>query len=146
MALANVLSYFRQNKGVNLGHNIMLSSLSLTSSETINTFPIIVPEDGYLESVQIVCAGTLEADDSRYFTLKVLNKSLSDLEMSANIDANTTKLTGGSGITSWITRDVILSSAKSNLEVRKSQCLAFQTIRSGSTIQVDGVSVLFKFQ
>lgn len=99
----------------------------------------VVPKSGILTGVDFVGEDTLAANDTNYVTFAVTNKSkggAASIAMLAATDANTTKSTGGSAITTNTTRALTLNGTAANLRVLKGDVIRITATTAGTLANV----------
>ena len=72
---------------------------------------IITPFAATISSVRVAFKDALTANDTNYVTFRLINKTTADSDVIAATDANTTKATGGTGITAYTTKTLTLATA-----------------------------------
>lgn len=96
---------------------------------------VYVPRAGRLVSARIIAEDGLTADDTNYVTFAIANKLASgsgSTAMLAATDANTTKATGGTGITAVVGRSLTVNGTAANLRVAAGDVLAVTSTATGT--------------
>ena len=87
-----------------------------------------------IKRVGIITATTLATSDTNYYTFQIINKGQSGSGTATILDTtgsvNTTKATGGSGLTGYVTRFFALNSA--NVTVNKDDVLTIVGTKTAS--------------
>ena len=126
------------------GVQLQLGGVSATSA-----WAIISPSHaGTLASATITAKATLSASDTDYWTFTMVNKGpggSGTTAMLAETDANTTKVTGGSGITAFVARSLSLHASPANLAHAAGDVLVFTATKSGSAAAIDGAAIQLNF-
>lgn len=97
-------------------------TLSATGAEKI----AVPPHAGKLIGVQLYVDTTVAANDATYWTASMVNKGPTGAGATAMLaasDANTTKATGGSGLTNYVGRSLTLHGTLANLDVAAGDAL-----------------------
>lgn len=108
--------------------NINLGTLSATG-EAIIIAPGVA---GSISAAQFVVKTTVAADDTNYWTFRLINKGNADADMILATDANTTKLTGGAALTGYTARSLGLHATPANLVIAASTVLFFTATKTAS--------------
>jgi len=96
---------------------------------------IIAPVSGTVSSILFACSSALAADDTNYITFSALNMGLDGLGIFTLLDltdANTTKATGGSAISSDTVRTLTLSPLPTDLAVVVGDRIRFRAAATGT--------------
>jgi hypothetical protein len=129
-----------------------------TSSADINKTPVAntavataifrVPRGGYLVSAEIVGEDALAANDTNYLTFALTNKlgaGSGTTAMLAATDANTTKATGGTGITALVPLAHTVNATAANLRVADGDVLVYTATATQTPGAVDAPRVRLVF-
>jgi hypothetical protein len=108
-----------------------------------------VTRSAKLIGVAIFAEDTLASNNTNYVTFTLTNKvgGTQSVVMLAATDANTTKATGGSALTAYVTRTLTLSSTTLDLAVNAGDVLLFEVTTTGTLANVvDTFSVRLQFE
>jgi hypothetical protein len=101
-----------------------------------------------LSKLAIAVNTTIAANDTNYWTVAATNKTSSGsgtTAMLAASDANTTKATGGSGITAYIQRALSLTGTSANLDTAAGDIIEVSFTKTASASNLVGLTVLGEF-
>jgi hypothetical protein len=107
----------------------------LVTTGSVTTGSVAVPRGGVLVSAAIVAKDALAANDTNYLTFALTNKLASgsgSTAMLAATAANTTQLTGGTGITAVVGRSLTVHGTAANLRVAEGDVLQFTSTVTGT--------------
>lgn len=117
----------------------LFGSTTWTNTIVVTTAAVIqaeyvVPRHGTLVSATIIGADALTAHDTNYLTFALVNKGTGagTTAMLAATDANTTKATGGTGLTAVSGRALTVNATAANLRVNRGDILLFTATVSGT--------------
>lgn len=130
----NWMTAINEDAGSGLRHIVSINITQIPTTGVSNTVTM-VPEDGYLHSVDLNFNGTLVANDTNYVTFALENRGQNGsgtVQMLATTDLNTTKLTGGSGIVQFARKTLTISSTISNLAVKAGDGLRLYVTVTGT--------------
>lgn len=121
-----------------------------TIATTSNTDVLVsAPCDGVLESADFASVSALTANDTNYVTFSITNLGQAgsgSTAMLAATDTNTTKATGGTGLTANSRRSLSLSATAGNTKVNKGDVLRVRYAASGTLAgAVSGATTLLRF-
>jgi len=136
----------------------MLSTAAATKETTIQlgtisattTIRAICPAvAGVLTKASIAVGTTIAADDTDYWTIGIVNKgpagSGTTAMADAADDANSTKATGGSGITGNVKRNLTLHGTPANLVTAAEDVLEITLTKAGSAADLVGATLRLDF-
>ncbi len=113
--------------------NMNLGTISATTS------PLriigVVPKNATITGINVLVATTITANDTNYWTFAITNKAgngSGSTALLASSDSNTTKATGGIGITAFDTTALSLTSTSADLNVSAGDCLVLTATKSAS--------------
>jgi hypothetical protein len=108
----------------------------------------IVPRNVKVEAIKVVGTATLAADDTNYVTWTVTNLGTAGSGSTALLstaDTNTTKLTGGSALTTLVPRSLVLTSTDASLKLTEGEVVRVRAAATGTLANtVTGYNVFFK--
>lgn len=112
-----------------------------TISATTELPPIVMPPAaGTITAVRLAVKTTVAQSDTNYWTFSGVNKGPAGSGSTALLlatDANTTKTTGGSGLTNYVARSLGLTATAANLDFAASDCLVFTATKTASAANLD---------
>lgn len=120
---------------------------SIATTSTTDTYCQVF-KSGRVVSIKFSSLAALTAHDSNYITWTVTNlgqAGAGTTVMLSTSDLNTTKLTGGLGITATANKELVLSSTATNLDVVEGDVLRFRATATGTlagAVTVPSYSVL----
>jgi hypothetical protein len=104
------------------------AAVGTVNATTTVTKKLIAPCAGSITGLAIAVNTTVATSDVNYWTVSAVNKGASGAGSTALLlatDANTTKTTGGSGLTNYVTRYLSLHGTPANLVVAKGDVIIF---------------------
>lgn len=113
---------------------IQVVSASIATTGNTDNY-LIVPETGTLDSVDFSSLAALAAHDSNYVTFSITNLGQAgggSTAMLAATDANTTKATGGTGLSANTKRTLTLHGTAANLAVVAGDRLLIRAAATGT--------------
>lgn len=113
---------------------IQVVSASIATTGNTDNY-VIVPETGTLDSVDFSSLAALTANDSNYITFSITNlgqAGAGSTAMLAATDANTTKSTGGTGLSANTKRSLTLHGTAANLAVTAGDRLLIRAAATGT--------------
>ena len=99
------------------GLKSLQTSTLVETTAAAYTAVFIAPATGSVPSIQFVGGANLATSDTNYIAFTVNNVTNSNAPLLAASDANTTKATGGSGLTQGTVRQLTMNATPSNLNV-----------------------------
>lgn len=126
------------------GRQIVAGTISATGD-------ILVACPSYAATVSriaLVVTTTVAADDTNYWTFSALNKGPSGSGTTALLtasDLNTTKDTGGSGLTNYVARAMTLHGTSANLNTAANDVLVFTATKTASAANLVNAVLLVEF-
>lgn len=107
---------------------------------------LMIPRKLKLIEAKYVGATALTANDTNYLTFSITNITNSNAAMLAATDANTTKSTGGTGLSANTVRSLTLSTTDANLKVSENDVLRIRFAASGTLAgAISNAAVILKF-
>lgn len=143
----NWLQALNENSGAGLRESVQIGLGNIPSTGVFDRYVIVI-EDGYLHSAAVVYSTSLNASDSTYITYSLTNlgqSGVGSVPMLLNSPENTTKLTGGVGITAFIVRLLKTSSDPKILAVKAGDVLKFTHTITGNVNVLDNGLLLVRF-
>lgn len=120
----------------NIANGLSVSQLGATIATTGNSDVfVIAPAAGTLSSVQFSGTDALAANDTNFITFSITNLGQAgsgSAAMLAATDANTTKLTGGTGLSANALRTLTLNATAANLVVAAGDRLRIRAAATGT--------------
>lgn len=113
---------------------VQVVSASIATTGDTDVY-VIAPEAGTLESVDFSSLAALTANDSNYITFSITNlgqAGAGSTAMLAATDPNTTKATGGTGLTANGRRSLTLHGTAANLVVAAGDRLRIRAAATGT--------------
>lgn len=120
-----------------------IGTLSATGSHSV-----IVPA-GTINKITIEVETTLAAHDTNYWTFSAVNKGAAGTGTTALLaatDANTTKATGGSGLTNFVARDLSLTGTAADLVTAEDDVVVFTATKASSASNLVGLRLRIEFE
>lgn len=114
-----------------------LLALVETVSATLEKAVFIVPQNMTILTAQLTATTSITANDTNYWTFAMTNTTASKSLLLAT-DVNTTKATGGSGITANTLRSLSLTSTTADLTVAKGDLVTFTFTKTSSASNIVG--------
>lgn len=104
-----------------------LGSISATAS-----FNLQLPVAGTITAVSFTTATAITANDTNYWTFGLVNKTQTLTAIDNTANANSTKATGGTGITAYTARALTLSGTAANLAVVANDVYEFTVTKASA--------------
>lgn len=126
------------------GRQVVAGTLSATGEVVIQC----PSHAATISRIAIAVTTTLAANDTDYWTFSAVNKGAAGTGTTALLaasDANTTKATGGSGLTNYVARALSLSGTPANLVTAANDILAFTATKAASAANLVGLIVYVEF-
>jgi hypothetical protein len=127
---------------------VAVSSLADLSATT--AFNVVVPQGANtLKAARVSVKTAITANDTNYWTFALTNKGAAgdgSTAMLAASDANTTKSTGGSGITAYVARALTIHGTAGNLAVTPGHVLEFSATKAASGANLVELVVELEFE
>lgn len=133
------------------GTNRVLQMNFGTISATTSPLKIIgvVPRNATITGINVLVGTTIVANDTNYWTFAITNKSgdgSGSTAILAATDANTTKATGGTGITAFDTTALALSGTAANLNVSAGDCLVLTATKAASAANLVEATIQINYK
>lgn len=125
-----VITVTGQSAGVEVVDQITSATLNGTS-----TLMFRAPVSGIVTSLNVAVQTSITADDTNYWTVTAVNKGANGAGSAAILatsDANTTKATGGAGLTAFLDRSFTLTSTVADKTVVAGQIIAITLTKTAS--------------
>ncbi len=108
----------------------------------------IVPRNVRVEAIKVVGTATLATSDTNYITWTVTNLGTAgsgSTVLLSTADSNTTKVTGGSELTTLVPRSLVLTSTDASLKATEGDVIRVRAAATGTLANtVTGYNVFFK--
>lgn len=138
-----------EDNGAGLRHSIETSFPNIATGSGNTDMYLMAPEDGSLHSIEFSGLDAVAASDTNYVTFSAINlgqDGLGTTVMTAAVDGNTTKVTGGSALVANGRRVFKLSTAKGALKVLAGDRIRVRAIVTGNLPNAEnGGVVLVRF-
>jgi hypothetical protein len=114
--------------------NVSFANSIIVTNTKISEAEFVVPRHGTLVSATVIGVDALTANDTNYVTFALVNKGTGagTTAMLAATDANTTKATGGTGLTAVSGRTLTNHATAANLRVNRGDILLFTATVAGT--------------
>lgn len=124
-----------------------LGTLSATTSPL--KIVAVMPRKGTITGLDLIVNTAITANDTNYWTFALTNKSTDGTGTTvllAATDANTTKATGGTGLTAYDTTALTLSATTANLNFNAGDTIVLTATKAASAANLIDLTVNLKFK
>ena len=114
---------------------VLQISLGTINATTVLPPIILPPAAGTITAIRLAVKTTISQSDTDYWTFSAVNKGAAGTATTALLlatDVNTTKTTGGSGITNYVARSLSLTGTTANLDFAASDCLVLTATKAAA--------------
>lgn len=109
----------------------------------------VIPKNATITGINVLVGTTITANDTNYWTFAVTNVGAAGAGTTAILaasDANTTKATGGTGITALDTTALTLNGTAANLAVNAGDAITFTATKAASAANLVEATIQINYK